>query len=348
MHNPAGMRLLATAALTAGLTACADPARDNHQKAPLLASIDRGVSWISTVRLEENPDVINVSPRVQAEPGSFLVADGQEQQARLYGHDGRLLRQFGRRGSGPGEFEHISLGLRLPDKRILIADMNGAVTVFDSTATNVQHVARTPLSPLYGAVVLDDSLLILTGRMTSGSTALAHVWNVRSDRLVRSFFTPPKPRPEMEGAYAFSGFANAAVRGDTVAMLFALSDTIYLFRGDGRSVGKLPIPFHSFRRIEKPVPRGTMDDFKRWSESFSAASSIFWLSDGGFLVQYWDRRNGAPSWRLTRLTRKGVGVWEVIDSPQLLAVGPADTLVFVKPGAEAPNVWSIARLSLRQ
>src|SRR4051794_6562254 len=99
----------------------------------VLHSLDPVVHWARDVELQENPDVINVSIYVApASGGDFLVSDGQEQQVRIYAPDGRLRRTFGRRGNGPGEFQHIAHALRLRDGRVLVADITGSLTMFDS------------------------------------------------------------------------------------------------------------------------------------------------------------------------------------------------------------------------
>jgi hypothetical protein len=59
-----------------------------------------------------------------------------------------------------------------------------------------------------------------------------------------------------ESAYAFTGFADVAVRGDTVAVAFALTDTIYLFRQDGTRVGTVPWTARHFRPLMQPAAMG--------------------------------------------------------------------------------------------
>src|SRR5215218_1848946 len=87
----------------------------------LLPSISDVVEWRGNIRLEENQRTINVSPRVVLDRnGTFLVADGVEQQVRFYDTDGRLRGTFGRRGRGPGEFTHIGGVQRLNDRTILV------------------------------------------------------------------------------------------------------------------------------------------------------------------------------------------------------------------------------------
>ena len=75
-------------------------------------------------------------------------------------------------------------------------------------------------------------------------------------------------RPDLAGAFAFAGPRDVAVRGDIVAVVFALSDTVYLLR------------------FRWPGP-GTQA-FRAWNEGFPALSHLYWLRDGSFLVQHFD------------------------------------------------------------
>lgn len=341
------------AALTCGAAACTDTsARPVEKSEPV--SLDAVVRWSDTIPLEESAEVVNVTPKVTADPmGGFVVADSRETQVRLYSPTGDLVHHFASKGHGPAEFQRISAALRLPSGEFLVVDMGGKIAVFDSTGTNVVRTARAPLGPLYEAALVNDTLVAFAGRSPGkASTSLVHLWSLRSDTIVRSFFPVPPAPKDLAGAYAFNGFANIAVRHDTVAVLFALSDTVYLYTIQGQPAGKINIPFKHFRKVQQPMPtNGPLEEFQGWAESFSSASHLFWAADGSFLVQYFDRSNMEPQWRLLRMSRDGQRLFEVRDTPQLLAVADRDpdlsSLYFVQPGSLTPNVWSVAHLAER-
>jgi hypothetical protein len=301
------------------------------------------------VKLDERGEVVNVTPRVVVDPhGGYIVADPSESQIRLYTSEGRLRRWFGRRGAGPGEFEHLAAAVRGPDGELLAFEINGRLTVFDSTGSTVLRIQQTRIAPLYHAVLTaggDEA--IITGRLSGGnSSPLVHLYDLRRGSIIRSFFTPRPPRREFEGAYRFSGFSDAVVQHDTVAVLFALSDTLYLFGLDGKARGKISLPFSGFRPIRKPMPVNESPlQFRRWVESFSTASHLYWQPNGTLLVQFFDTYDTQPQWRLLGLRSNGTPLFEIKDSPKLLALSPSsDSLIFVKPGSDLPNVWSIAEV----
>jgi hypothetical protein len=299
----------------------------------------------SDVQLQENADVINVDPRVTIEPdGGFLVADPNEAQIRVYSPRGRLRRYFGRRGRGPGEFDRLTAAARLPSGRIVAADMDGTLTVFDSAGAHVLATAETRLVPLYNIAVLDENRIAITGRLAGVQRSrLVHVWDFSVGRIVSSFFYSPPPRPGFESAFSFTGTADLAVHGDTVATIFALADTVYLFGLNGEPRGKIPLNSRGFRKLRDPMPRRVkLRGLNRWLESFSAAARIKWSPDGAFYVGYFDMVDREVRWRLVRLSPNGAGSFELRESPELLSISRLDTtLVLEKPGVS--NVFSIAR-----
>lgn len=140
------------------------------------------------------------------------------------------------------------------------------------------------------------------------------------------------------------------MRGDTIAGLFAHSDSIHLFGVDGTDIGRIQIPYRYFRSLldapPAPPPGSPVPEIDEWISSFSFASDLFWLPDGDFLVQYQDRKRPELRRSLVHMTRDGRSIFEVTGSPWLfLTASSASELIFVKPGGVAPNIWSVAQVS---
>lgn len=346
-RSAAAVALLGAAAwLAPGL----GESREAHSAIGANQDLAAFLTWGAPVEMEENDGVINVTPRVTMDPrGGFLVADGREAQVRRYRADGRLAQVIGRRGSGPGEFRNLVGAHRLQDGRIVAVEMDGKVSIFDERGQTLLQTRSAGLSPLYESAILDGHVLLLAGRAAGASgNALVHVYDLETGSLRRSFFEVPRHDPALAGAYMFAGSADAVARGDTVAAVFALSDSIYLFDSGGASLGRVAIPFQQFRRLSRPMPTSgsNVDDFRTWTETFSAVSHLYWLRDGSFLVQYYDMKGVEPQWRLLHMSRDGQLRFESVDTPKLLATGGGnvDELLFVHPAAEAPNQWVSARL----
>jgi hypothetical protein len=74
------------------------------------------------------------------EDGRILVLDAQVPVLRMYGSDGEFIRNIGRDGSGPGEYDSPDgIGV-LPDGRILVRDpRNSRIAVFDETGEYLEQ-----------------------------------------------------------------------------------------------------------------------------------------------------------------------------------------------------------------
>jgi len=307
------------------------------------------VTWKKQITLEENHAVRTVLPTLTIAPnGDFLVADLREAQIRRYSPDGRLLGRTGSEGNGPGQFTKLAAAVRLPSGRIVAVDMSGRLAVFDGSGRALLQTERVLLTPLYDAGAINDTMVALVGRAPGQLNGpLVHIWNLRSNRITRSFFTVPPHPDRLDNAYAFSGWADVVVRGNTAAVVYALTDTVYFYKTDGTFLRKLPIPFQHFRRLREPLPvNGSPREQQDWRSSYSRISQLFWAPDGTIYVQYFDSVDLQPQWRLLGMNSTGQLKFDLLDSPRLLAVSPQDSsLVFLDPLSETPNVWSVARLS---
>lgn len=344
--------IMLVAALAA--SACGDdpPEAADGAARPGLSRLDDVVRWEREFTLEENEETINVIVRAGLDPrGGFLIADEQEGFARRYDENGRLLAQFAGKGNGPAEFMNLLNVTRLPDGSLAAFDIFQKIAIFDSAGSEVVRTARTPLAALHSVVLLNDSIALLGGSVPGPSgvrDSRVHRWNVNGDSLEASFFAPALPSRAHVMAAGSAGWIGMDRRADTLAVVFALSDTVYLMTAGGAMVDRIAIPAEGFRRlspdIEMPGRGGGILAAREWFASFSLVSHVFWLGDT-LLVQYQDRNGPEPDWRLVGLTRTGQRIFEVMDSPQLLAVDHSSGLLyFESPDSDLPNVWRAARL----
>jgi hypothetical protein len=316
--------------------------------------LDRVVRWGRDITLEENDDVVNVIPHMALDSrGGFLIADQAENQIRRYDRNGKLLGHFGRKGEGPGEFSVLLRALPLRSGGVLAFNSFEHGAVFDS-AGRVERTFRMPLQSLSEARLLDDTLLLLGGavpqRTPSPDRPRLHLWNLKRETMVRSFFVPHVRGRAHDLAASVVGIVSMDVRGDTVAAVFAISDTVYFFDLNGRALRKVPIPFRHFRPVSErrrlPGPHDDIVAAREWVGTFSFICHLFWLRDGTLLVQYQDRVGTEPHWRLLGMTAQGAPLFEEVDTPRLIQADPATgVLYFRKPGALTPNVWTEATLA---
>lgn len=335
---------LAACVIPATIVACGP--RDGPER------LEQALRWeTDPIHLQENADVINVTPEVSLDrDGAFLVADEREGQVRRYDREGRLLWHVGRKGSGPGEFRTLSRVLRLPSGRVLATEWSNAVAVYDSTGARLERTLRSPFSHVEDMDVVDDTTVIVSALLRGSVMGpRLHVWNPERNTVRASFFAPLPGAPNRTAAVV-AGWTKAAVRGDTVAAVFSLSDTVYFFSLRGHPMGALPIPYSGFRRVDAggPVPTGDPVRRARWLASFDLVSDVHWLPDGRLLLPYQSfsaERALARTWHLFAMDRRGRRIFEERDAPRLLAVDSVSgKLYFVARGAEAPNQWAAAYL----
>ncbi|HEY7770045.1 hypothetical protein [Longimicrobium sp.] len=345
-RNPVRQR--AAALLIVGVAACSE-AEAGPQAWPT-RKLDDVVTWGPEIRLQESETVITVAPVLHHDPGGgFLVADRREAQGRLYDPAGRLRGQFGARGRGPGEFDGLVAALRLSSGEIAAVDVSGKLAVYDSAGARVLRTWQTEVMPLYDAEVIGGSLLLLVGRGRDKAGPLLHLFDPRTGRVLRRFHPDPGAPGMARGSSMTAGFADATVYGDTIALVHSLSDTLSLLSPSGAPLGRIAIPFQHFRSPRASMPRRpTREQTHAWLSSFSLVSHAFRTGDGGWLIQYQDRDGPAIHWRLLRMSAEGRRLFELRDTPQLLATDPrSGALYFVHPASEVPSVWAVAQLRAR-
>jgi len=86
------------------------------------------------------PDLLGEVRWLEIDPaGRIWVLEGQAQEIRIFGPDGRYVKTVGREGGGPGEFAgalHIQLG---PDGNMWVVDpQNNRISLFDTSGTFVE------------------------------------------------------------------------------------------------------------------------------------------------------------------------------------------------------------------
>lgn len=309
---------------------------------------------VRTLTLEENAEVINVSPEAVLDPaGGFLVSDEKEAQIRRYSPAGEVIWRAGRRGDGPGEFKAPTAVVRLPSGEVVAFDRGGRFTVLDAGGSRVFRTFQTRLRHISDAAVLADST-VLVAAIPEGdwNAPRLHVVDPASGAVLtgRFDFAPFRSSPA-QAAATIAGWVKLSVRGDRVAAIFATSDTVYLFDTAGRRLRSVPVPFERFRPAPRRTPHDGNSDPRsrmRWLSSFDLVADVHWLDNGDLLVpwQSIDERDATTRhWNLLRMTADGRRLQELREVPRLLEVdGARSALFFVDPEAEAPNRWFEARL----
>lgn len=335
--------------------ACSEPSEtagdsaDSAAEPVEIGPLEDMVEWEGELTLEENEDVINVLITVSDDPeGGFVVTDMRESQVRLYDEEGRIRSFFGSRGVGPGEFESPRAGLRLPSSELLVADRAVRMALFDEEGDSLIQDDPTPFTVLQQATLFNDSTVLMASPAEPDRLSeQLHLWNVHSNEVVRSFFTPAISR-SLQPYISMTAWSVADVRDGRVAAAFAVGDTVHIFTADGELEEKIPLPSRGFRPWRAPEEdlQGDRNAPLRWLSSFDLVSAVVWLPEGDFLVQYQTMDEaGDFMYRLLHMSRSGELLAEAVGTPKLLTVRKdARMLYFVHPESETPNRWAYASL----
>jgi len=106
-------------------------------------------------------DLLRVVGALRLPDGRIVVANHGTHDVRLYSATGRIEASFGRKGSGPGEFENIGWLGRVVD----------TILVYDGShrrITRIRFGAKSPLVGITRVVSTSDRPFSIAGRLSSG------------------------------------------------------------------------------------------------------------------------------------------------------------------------------------
>ena len=308
-----------------------------------------------TIPFPDSPASSAVEVSFDQGPGFLVViADASRAQLRQYDENAHLMWAAGRNGPGPSEFQRLRSAVRNSAGEVIALDNSGRVSLWDRNG-NWIRTWTTELSPTYTSILLDDSTLLISGRLNGGSTSpLLHLFDLKTGHVRKSFFnTPPHPA-KFDDAYMFSGWANATKLNDnTLGVIFALSDSLYLFNTDGVALGQHPLNLRRFLPLQEPSPRDDSPAAEiAWRSSYSRLTHIFRAPDNSIYIQYGGFHDRRRIWSLARyeLTPQGnlEQKFEVPDTIRLLAISPrGGDLYFLDPDSLEMISWSVGHLLQR-
>lgn len=202
--------------------------------------------------------------------GEIVVADRQSHSIRIFDLGGRLVRQFGRSGRGPGEFEQLS-GMWLSSDTVHVFDHRLArISRFALSGNYLGDVQLEGRGGYYvgafadGSVVLSlggvfvdshqpnvvptESALVLygsDGRYLGELPRVPDQWWYIATSGGGSGGLPPGVTgvpTGLGGAHALSPNSSPVIRGDTMYLLDQLEPAVYVLAKNGETVRTIPLP----------------------------------------------------------------------------------------------------------
>lgn len=332
--------------------------RDDPSPAPgQPAKLEKGTfaelfSVADTVLLEQ-PDsapIVRLSGIDRSADGHLLIGDVSEGNVKLFAPDGRLLRIFGRKGEGPGEFSAPRFPRFGPGGRIYVADaQNTRIQVFDTAGTLLRGVRVDGFSGVAGFEPLPNGNYLLAVHRESDPRVLAELDT--TGRVIRELLPIGNVRPAGQPDNPLWRNVSGVfldLWGDTAYVSNTLADSVWAVHLPSGQVRRTHLSFSS-DYIRPTVPRDQPKDLNgllAWSNSFHTASVV--TAAGGTLVVPFVQgvlNNGDP---LLLTVRDTSGRWRVVsDAPPVIGGGRDQVIAILNPGEDPVRLGLFSRTPAR-
>ena len=302
---------------------------------------------VDSLVLEESETVVTVLPKVSLDPkGGFLVADSREHQVRVYSRRGELEQVFGAGTERASSIERPQRAKRLSNGDILVVNLVGPLTLIPDHPGQAPTWIPSALHTARDLQVLNEREVLVVGTDSAPPSATLFTLDVQRGQFIRSFFPPPAHLDK--GVTTIFSSVSTALRGNRMAVVHMLSDTLVFFDHYGTELSRVRIPIDPFVAPVGPLPNlQTMAERQAWTSQFTHVVNVFWIEDDQLIVQWQKVTRGLGIDRgILQMDTTGSRVWAIAPAPTLVAVR-GDQFFFQDPEAEAPNRWLVAKRRLR-
>lgn len=277
------------ALLTIAFTGCRpDAPREITGRGPHLVPLD------STL-LSETEEYVGEpwSFAVNPTDGSFLIADAFGRRVLRYARNGRLIRTYGRAGSGPGEFTGITQVFPLGDS--VFAAFDHQRSLIHRYHLDGRHLGTLEHRGLVGGHVVDDAAVWLGTVDPTRTFSIAH-WDLESDEFT---YLGPVPREyrEHEGYWGHCTFNHLAVWEQSILVGFCGRNELFVTDLTGEVLDTVHVPVVRRRGVPADIVARLRREqsLERRVEMLSLLQNLYRLPDGHVALVHFDSRlSGVP------------------------------------------------------
>jgi hypothetical protein len=293
MRNPIfGHRLsgpLFVGVFAAALLISCEPAPQPTRTAEKTEGRTPMVSQVGLVALQESDTLYLSSPGdfgFEPADGSFYVTDQFAGRVVQIARDGRMIRTFGRKGSGPGEFAQINLMFSRGDELFVHEGRQSVFQVFDRRTGELRDGRRH--EGIFRDVRVVGNTAWLGIQHPTRGTSVAR-WDLDADRMQYMIALPREYRESQPLAGIYNSVF-VVPWADSLLVGYQGSNDLYLATHAGAVLDTITLPIRARRGV--PDDFGTKMKKMQWPEMVGGASALFALgrlSDGRIAAVHLDQ-----------------------------------------------------------
>jgi hypothetical protein len=249
---------------------------------------------VDTVWLEEREGTYLVLPNgLHVDLDGYLVTDADQARVFRYAANGRLVRRYGSKGDGPGEFRTAIVALPYGADEILVVTVKPPALHRFNRRTGA-FVRRYPLQSLAASALLSGDTIWLGGPQYGPRAGVERVRIGRSD----SAFLAPLPQSFQYGGPVGGIFPRVSMTRwkDSLLVGFESNDTLLVLAPNGRVVERVTIPHQRRRGIPSDLQAHLLvamrKDYTKVFGVLSALRGMYRLPSGATALVHYDSRPG--------------------------------------------------------
>lgn len=228
------------------------------------------------------PGILDLADLAIASDGRIIVADKGDFSVKTFSSDGQLLKSFGRKGEGPGEFLSMQ-SVAVSGDIIAVSTRGGSVSLFrDGHFVSLLRNRVVALNS--NMTFVGDSTVVVGGlnaNLPQHEGGMIHLTRIDSSRWIS--FSEPHANSRAFEMDALSG-TRVTWDGELVWGVQSFASELRAFRLDGAEVFRTTDSPEGFRTVAATMPGfSDRERFMEWQRSFDIPMSLFSL-DGYLLL----------------------------------------------------------------
>ncbi|GEM_PF-5022327 len=199
--------------------------------------------------------------------GKIFVLSRKLYKVYIYTMDGKLIKEFGKKGTGPGDFKH-SYRIYIVDGELYLSDtLNKRFQVFDLSGNFKRSIVFEHF-PIVSAVPFKDVIFFSTSSFGPDRKMIITVY--RKGKEEKEIIKVPGPALKgMELVYPPESFPALVRVGDAVALVELGPARVKIYKKDGSLLRAFELPL-SHHKVTKEWKKKFLEEEKRFVEMVKA------------------------------------------------------------------------------